>query len=100
MILLRTDGGGISQNDERLKVVEKYLKYIYKDKLQDTIFKIHDHKGTLNVHWLITPCEDDIFYLESIWGACCETELTHYVLSSNEFNPISGFYRVAKTFEL
>lgn len=100
MILLRTDGGGASHNDERLKVVEKYLKYIYKDKLQDTIFKIQDHKGTLNVHWLITPCEDDIFYLESIWGACCETELTHYVLSSNEFNPISGFYRVAKKFEL
>lgn len=86
MILLRTDSGGAASYDERLKVVEKYLKYIYKDKLQDTIFKLHDHKGCLNVYWLINPSKQDKMYLESIWEACCECELTHYVSTFNELS--------------
>jgi len=96
MILLRTDGGGSSNYDERLKVVEKYLKYVYKDELQNKIFKLHDHKGCLSVYWLIKPSKQDITHLESIWNACCEYDLTHYITKFNEIDPLFCDYEINK----
>jgi hypothetical protein len=94
MILLRTDGSGSFYNDERLRVVEKYLKYIYSEKLTDTIMKIHDHKGCLNVYWLIRPSKQDVFYIESIWNACCEYEVNHFLTKFNEFDPLLSNYEI------
>lgn len=78
MVLLRTDGGGASYNDERLKVVEKHLKYIYREELIDKIYKIIDHKGCLNVYWVCRPNPSDIEYLNKLWESLNEYEVTHY----------------------
>ncbi|CAB5217770.1 hypothetical protein UFOVP207_26 [uncultured Caudovirales phage] len=86
MILLRTDGGGSSFNDERLIVVKNHLKFHYRDCLNSKIFKLHDHKGCLNVFWIGLPFQEDIDYIKGVWESFCEHELTHYYSSFKEIS--------------
>jgi len=77
MEILRSDGGGRSNSDERLKCVRKKLIHCPIEK----IALIHDHKGTLNVHWLDNPSEVSIKIVELIWEAENEYCLNHYLLN-------------------
>jgi len=86
MILLRTDGGGSYYNDERLKIVEKHLKFNFREELQEKIFKLHDHKGCLNVYWISNPNFEDIEYINKVWECFFEYETTHYYSSFKEIN--------------
>ena len=86
MILLRTDGGGASYNDERLRVVEKHLKFNFREELQEKIFKLHDHKGCLNVYWISNPNFEDIEYVNKVWESLCEYETKHYYSLFKEIN--------------
>lgn len=79
MILLRTDGGGSSFNDERLRLVEKNLKFRYGDELQNKIFKIHDHKGDLKVYWFNLPLQQDLDFVKGVWESFGEPEINHFV---------------------
>jgi hypothetical protein len=79
MILLRTDGGGASFNDERLRLVEKMLRFRYRDELQEKILKIHDHKGDLRVYWFNWPLQEDFDFVKSVWESFGEPEIVHFV---------------------
>ena len=86
MLIVRTCGSGTFHNDDRLQLLKQMIEYHTQYELSKKIFKLHDHKGCLNVYWLINPSKQDKMYLESIWEACCECELTHYVSTFNELS--------------
>lgn len=78
MITIRTDGSGISYNDERLKSVSEILDII---PFQNLILRIHDHKGVLNVLWNTDPLDFEKDLARGIWSLFNESEIYHKTLS-------------------
>ena len=64
MRLLRTDGGGESFTNERLRTIRKMLEY-YEIK---NIYLLHDHKGLLTVVWESKPNERQIEIVKEAWA--------------------------------
>lgn len=78
MKILRTDGGGESLSNERLKMVKRILIYFE----ITNIDLLHDHKGLLTIVWKSEP---NIFQKEkviSIWELFHEYEIEHKILTS------------------
>lgn len=67
--LLRTDGGGSSTTDKRLKLLADMLEYRGQCNSWDfsKVELLHDHKGLLTVTWKEQPNIEDIWELNSIW---------------------------------
>ena len=63
MRLLRTDGGGESFTNERLRTIRKMLEY-YEIK---NIYLLHDHKGLLTVVWESNPTKEQIKIVKDAW---------------------------------
>lgn len=63
MRILRTDGGGESFTDERLRIIRKMLEY-YDIK---NIYLLHDHKGLLTVVWESVPTDEQIEIVKEAW---------------------------------
>jgi hypothetical protein len=64
MRLLRTDGGGESFTNERLRTIRKMLEY-YEIK---NIYLLHDHKGLLTVVWESNPTKEQIKIVKDAWS--------------------------------
>lgn len=63
MRILRTDGGGESYADERLRTLRKMLTY---HELKH-IYMLHDHKGILTVIWEKEPKEEEKQIIRDGW---------------------------------
>ena len=82
MITLRTDGAGEDYANKRLKSL---LKVLTKKDLGKKIFKIHDHKGILNVYWDGVPRDEDVFLINKIWLDFGEPNIDHHICRSQPF---------------
>ncbi len=81
MEILRTDGGGSYQQDERLESLRKILNVInsYHNRCDENkILKLHDHKGLLSVYWLLEPDSDQKNLLKYLWIQFGEYEIEHF----------------------
>jgi hypothetical protein len=77
MKILRTDSGGGSYADERLKIIKsicEYFKY-------NNIDLLHDHKGCLTVIWKTEPTENDKDHLLRIWEVMAESQIEHKLIT-------------------
>jgi hypothetical protein len=83
MITVRTCGSGISHKDERLQLLKKMVEYW---SLENEIFKLHDHKGTLTVYWFIIPDQNKKDILKTAWVFLGEPEeyVEHIVVTIND----------------
>ena len=77
MRILRTDGGGESYADERLRTLRKMLIY---HELKH-IYMLHDHKGILTVIWEKEPKEEEKQIIMAGWKFFCEYEIEHKLIS-------------------
>jgi hypothetical protein len=78
MKILRTDGGGGSHADERLKIVRSILIYFGR---YEHIDLLHDHKGTLTVVWTKEPTENEKNHLLEIWEVMAENQIEHKLIT-------------------
>ena len=78
MKILRTDGGGGSHDDERLKIVRSILNYFG---WYEHIDLLHDHKGTLTVVWINEPTENEKKHLSDIWEVMSENLIEHKLIT-------------------
>lgn len=77
MRILRTDGGGESFTDERLRTLRKMLLY-YEMK---NIYMLHDHKGSLTVIWESTPSPNDLQKTKEAWEYFNEFLIEHKLVT-------------------
>jgi len=77
MKILRTDGGGESHSDERLKMVRNIL--IYFD--ITNIDLLHDHKGDLTVFWKTEPTKNQKEKAIEIWETFNEFNVEHKLVT-------------------
>ena len=73
MRILRTDGGGESFTDERLRTIRKMLEY-YENK---NIYLLHDHKGLLTIVWESKPTETQLSIVKNAWEFFDEDYIEH-----------------------
>jgi hypothetical protein len=78
MKILRTDGGGGSHDNERLKIVRTILEYFG---WYEHIDLLHDHKGTLTVVWTKEPTDNEKDHLLKIWDVMAEDQIEHKLLT-------------------
>ena len=77
MKILRTDGGGESFTDERLRTLRKMLLNL---KINN-IYLLHDHKGLLTVIWDSIPNNYDKTKVTDAWEFFHEYEIEHKIVS-------------------
>lgn len=82
MIIVRTCGSGTNYNDERLKLLEKQVEYL---KLETQIFKLHDHKGLLQVYWFTRPSTHEVNLINKLWEGYNEYSTSHFLIKINEY---------------
>jgi hypothetical protein len=73
MNILRTDGGGASTKNKRLKIIREILKYHEINHIN----LLHDHKGILIVVWEKEPSNIDKITLTNTWKLFNEIEIEH-----------------------
>jgi hypothetical protein len=77
MKILRTDGGGESHTNERLRTLRKMLlNFEIKN-----IYLLHDHKGLLTVIWENKPDEKTKQKVADAWEYFHEYEIEHKLLT-------------------
>jgi hypothetical protein len=77
MKILRTDGGGESHTDERLRTLRKMLLNFE----IDNIYLLHDHKGLLTVVWENVPNNKSKHKVEQAWEYFHEYEIEHKLIT-------------------
>jgi hypothetical protein len=77
MKILRTDGGGESFTNERLRTLRKMLLHF---ELKN-IYLLHDHKGLLTVVWDSIPNEHDKTKVKEAWEFLNEYEIEHKIVT-------------------
>ena len=80
MEILRTDGGGSFQQNERLESLRSVLNIIssYCENRENEILKLHDHKGLLSVYWSLEPSSNEKKLLKYLWISFGEYEIEHF----------------------
>lgn len=79
MEILRTDGGGRSTNDDRLKRFRSLIQRLEIPK----ICLIQDHKGELNVYWVEMPDDEHMELIRLLWYIENEYLINHFLSPSN-----------------
>lgn len=74
MEILRTDGGGSFNKNERLIALREILQ---REIFGEKIYFLHDHKGLLSVNWLEKPNIDELAIVKKWWAFFGEYEITH-----------------------
>jgi hypothetical protein len=77
MKILRTDGGGESFTDERLRTLRKMLIQVD----INNIYLLHDHKGILTVIWDSIPNDYDKTKVTDAWEFLNEYEIEHKIVT-------------------
>jgi hypothetical protein len=77
MKILRTDGGGESFTNERLRTLRKMLIQVD----INNIYLLHDHKGILTVVWHSLPNPYDKQKVEIAWAFLNEYEIEHKIVT-------------------
>lgn len=77
MNILRTDGGGASSKDKRLKIVRNIL--LFHDVFNINL--LHDHKGLLVVVWEKHPSDFEKKLVSNIWEIFNEYEIEHKIVT-------------------
>jgi hypothetical protein len=77
MKILRTDGGGESFTNERLRTLRKMLIQVD----INNIYLLHDHKGILTVVWDSIPDDYDKAKVEDAWSFLNEYEIEHQIVT-------------------
>ena len=77
MKILRTDGGGESFTNERLRTLRKMLiQFEIKN-----IYMLHDHKGVLTVIWNSKPSDLELKKVKVAWEFFHEYEIEHKLVT-------------------
>ena len=77
MKILRTDGGGESFTNERLRTLRKMLiQFEIKN-----IYMLHDHKGMLTVIWDSKPSDLELKKVKEAWEFFHEYEIEHKLVT-------------------
>jgi len=58
------------------KIVDATIEF--KPDVATKIKRLHDHKGTLEVHWLINNPDEYIVFIDQLWSAQNECSTEHY----------------------
>lgn len=82
MIIVRTSGSGTVHDDERLKLLKNQIEYL---KLENQIFKLHDHKGLLQVYWFTRPSIHEVNLINRLWEGYNEYLTNHYLIKISEY---------------
>lgn len=80
MRILRTDGGGESFADDRLRTLRKMLSY---HELKH-IYMLHDHKGNLCVIWEKQPTLEEKYIISNAWEFFNEYNIEHKLITFKE----------------
>ncbi len=80
MITVRTCGSGTSYTDERLQLLRRMVEYTINE-ASAKIFKLHDHKGHLNVYWFSMPSEWDVEQMDKLWDVLDPDGVSHRVIT-------------------
>lgn len=77
MKILRTDSGGESFTNERLRTLRKMIMYFE----IKNIYMLHDHKGMLTVIWESEPSANDLKKVSEAWEFFNEYEIYHKLVT-------------------
>jgi hypothetical protein len=77
MKILRSDSGGETSANERLKNVRNILLYFDIDKIN----LLHDHKGLLTVFWEKVPSDFEKEKVKDVWELFHEYEVEHKLIT-------------------
>lgn len=77
MKILRTDSGGESFTNERLRTLRKMIMYFE----IKNIYMLHDHKGMLTVIWESEPNVNDLKKVSEAWEFFNEYEIYHKLVT-------------------
>lgn len=77
MRILRTDSGGESFTNDRLRTLRKMLMYYE----ISNIYMLHDHKGMLTVIWESEPKYEDLKKVVEAWAYFNEFEVYHKLVT-------------------
>lgn len=77
MKILRTDSGGESYTNDRLRTLRKMLMYFE----ITNIYMLHDHKGMLTVIWESEPKKEDLKKVTEAWEFFHEYEVYHKLVT-------------------
>ena len=88
MDIIRTDGGGPFENDERLTQLKELLTHFG---LDEKIDLLHDHKGNLTINWTETPTVGDLIICTRAWIGFSEYEIEHTFDGMNIFVNTKSF---------
>lgn len=77
MKILRTDSGGESFTNDRLRTLRKMIMYFE----IKNIYMLHDHKGMLTVIWESEPSANDLKKVSEAWGFFNEYEIYHKLVT-------------------
>jgi len=77
MKILRTDGGGESFTNERLRTLRKMLIQVD----INNIYLLHDHKGILTVVWDSSPNDYEKVKVKEAWSFLNEYEIEHQIVT-------------------
>lgn len=77
MKILRTDSGGESFTNDRLRTLRKMIMYFE----IKNIYMLHDHKGMLTVIWESEPSANDLKKVSEAWEFFNEYEIYHKLVT-------------------
>lgn len=77
MKILRTDSGGESFTNDRLRTLRKMIMYFE----IKNIYMLHDHKGMLTVIWESEPNANDLKKVSEAWEFFNEYEIYHKLVT-------------------
>lgn len=77
MKILRTDSGGESFTNDRLRTLRKMIMYFE----IKNIYMLHDHKGMLTVIWESEPNVNDLKKVSEAWEFFNEYEIYHKLVT-------------------
>lgn len=77
---VRTDGSGMSYQNERMTALSNFIKqsHLIDDNKIDLL---KDHKGDLEVHWNQMPLSYEKLSINALWEYLNEYTVTHYLVT-------------------